>query len=110
MFFVLFHFMRFFYSMQKYSQHVPLFLVLLFIKVSPLNSKVSDNVFDKMPVILPMIINAPPEIPVVILNGSNEMYICNISKSRIDFIVNLVNSNNADIFDQLESFDGYGEL
>ncbi len=67
-------------------------------------TEVSGSVFDQMPTILPIPPNAPPEIPVVILNSGDHTCTCNISKSRIDFIINFQNSNNEDISKQLESF------
>ncbi|MEK4283213.1 hypothetical protein [Ureibacillus sp. FSL K6-0165] len=51
------------------------------------------NIFDKMPTVLPIPPNAPPDIPNVIMESSNGVYVCNISKTRIDFIVNCLSIN-----------------
>ena len=55
-------------------------------------SEVSGNIFDQMPTIIPVPVTAPPEIPVVILKSGDGTYTCNISKVRIDFVVNFQNS------------------
>lgn len=67
-------------------------------------SEVSDNIFNQMPTILPIPIEAPPEIPVVIMNSEDNLYTCNIAKSRIDFIANLSNYSDQSINDQLDNF------
>ena len=46
------------------------------------------NLFDAMPQILPIPIEAPAEIPRVHMRSENGRYNCNIACSRIDFIVN----------------------
>ena len=66
-------------------------------------SEISDNIFDQMPIILPVPQDAPAEIPVVMLNSSDGKYSCNIARSRIDFVLNNMNSNN-DILDDLIGF------
>jgi hypothetical protein len=45
------------------------------------------DVFDEMPVILPIPEDAPPEIPSVILKSSDGTYTCNIARSRIDILL-----------------------
>ena len=45
-----------------------------------------NTLFDLMPTQIPIPNNAPLDIPLMILNSSNNLYSCNISKSRIDFI------------------------
>lgn len=66
-------------------------------------SEISDDIFNQMPIILPLPQDAPIEIPVVMLNSSDGRYNCNIAKSRIDFILNNINSNN-DILIDLNEF------
>jgi hypothetical protein len=62
-----------------------------------------DGIFDEMPTILPIPADAPPEIPSVIMRSSSGIYGCNISKTRIDFIVNYINSGDS-MSVQLEKF------
>lgn len=57
----------------------------------PKIESVFDELFDQIPTILPIPPDAPAEIPVVILNSGDNKYACNISRSRIDFIVNTSN-------------------
>jgi len=66
-------------------------------------SEISDDIFNQMPIILPVPEDAPIEIPIVMLNSSDGRYSCNIAKSRIDFILNNINSNN-DILIDLNEF------
>lgn len=44
------------------------------------------------PTILPIPNDAPPEIPRIILSSPDKIFICNISPLRVDFIINLNNS------------------
>lgn len=46
------------------------------------------NLFDAMPQILPIPLDAPAEIPRVQMRSENMKYNCNISISRVDFILN----------------------
>jgi hypothetical protein len=62
-----------------------------------------DGVFDQIPTILPIPSDAPPEIPRVNMVSSNGVYLCNIAKNRIDFIVNYMNSGNS-VTVNLENF------
>ena len=41
-----------------------------------------NTLFDLMPTQIPIPNNAPLDIPLMILNSSNNLYSCNISKSR----------------------------
>lgn len=50
-----------------------------------------ENVFDQMPNIIPLPSDAPPEIPRVVMNSSDRIFTCNISKLRADFIGNFSN-------------------
>jgi len=54
------------------------------------------NLFDGMPQIIPLPMQAPSEIPRVILNSSNARYSCTIAASRIDLIFNEVGASEAD--------------
>lgn len=47
-----------------------------------------NGIFDQMPTIIPVPSDAPPEIPLVMMNSKNGKYNCNIARSRIDFTVN----------------------
>lgn len=66
-------------------------------------SEISDDIFNQMPIILPIPPDAPIEIPIVMLNSCDGRYSCNIAKSRIDFILNNTNSNK-DILSDLNEF------
>lgn len=57
----------------------------------PMINESMAHLFDQMPTIIPIPNGAPPEIPSVILKSSDEIYVCNISRSRIDLIMNLGN-------------------
>lgn len=61
-------------------------------------SKIDDaleDLFDQMPTIVPLPDEAPPEIPRVTMQSSDGVYICNISKNRIDFVMNCIGSRNS---------------
>ncbi|RUM92811.1 MAG: hypothetical protein DSZ27_02170 [Thiomicrospira sp.] len=45
------------------------------------------NIFDSIPQTMPIPDSAPPEIPVQVLKSSDDKYTCNLSRSRIDFIL-----------------------
>jgi hypothetical protein len=74
---------------------IQLQLALFFAENEPrpdkLGQKITDtslgDVFNQMPIIMPIPLDAPPEIPVVILRSMSDVYSCNISRSRIDFFV-----------------------
>jgi hypothetical protein len=55
--------------------------------VSKINEAV-DNLFDGDPTMLPLPIDAPPEIPRIQLKDSKPMYSLNFSPTRIDFFYN----------------------
>lgn len=57
------------------------------------------NIFDGMPQILPIPQELPADVPVMVLRSNDNQYTCNISRSRIDFIVNRTNGekSNADL-------------
>lgn len=66
------------------------------IEFSSLNSDML-NIFDAMPQMIPLPRELPPEIPMMILTSSNGEYICNISRNRVDFILqrtSVLKSNN----------------
>lgn len=58
----------------------------------PINSDMG-NLFDEMPQIIPIPMDAPHDIPRVQLHSGDNRYHCNIAASRIDFIYN---GNNED--------------
>jgi hypothetical protein len=53
------------------------------------------NIFDGMPQIIPIPKELPPEIPVMVLRSNNNEYTCNISRSRIDFILNRIDDDKS---------------
>lgn len=55
--------------------------------ITPINLDMG-NLFNAMPHIMPLPIDAPYEIPRVLLRSEDNQYNCNISLSRIDFILN----------------------
>lgn len=57
------------------------------------------NIFDAMPQMIPVPRELPPEVPVMILSSEKKDYTCNISRSRIDFILSRVDANktNSDL-------------
>lgn len=59
------------------------------IHYGPINSDMG-NLFDGMPQIIPLPLEAPHEIPRVTLRSGNDRYNCNIAASRIDLIFNEV--------------------
>ena len=54
-----------------------------------------EDLFDQMPNMLPLPPDAPAEIPRVTMQSTDEMYVCNISKNRIDFIGHYINSGSS---------------
>jgi hypothetical protein len=57
------------------------------IHYNPINNDMG-NLFDGMPQIIPLPLEAPHEIPRVTLRSGNDRYNCNIAASRIDLIFN----------------------
>lgn len=57
------------------------------------------NIFDAMPQMIPVPRELPPEVPVVILTSEEKEYTCNISRSRIDFVLQRTNDekSNSDL-------------
>ena len=57
------------------------------------------NVFDGIPQSIPVPRELPAEVPILVLRSENNEYTCNISRSRIDFIISRVNDTktNADM-------------
>lgn len=53
------------------------------------------NIFDAMPQIIPVPREVSPEIPVVVLRSENNEYVCNIARSRIDFILQRIDDNKS---------------
>ncbi|EHW0638006.1 hypothetical protein L3I77_004349 [Vibrio vulnificus] len=53
------------------------------------------NLFDAMPQVIPMPVDAPLDIPRVQLRSENNRYNCNIAPSRVDFIINGNGSNES---------------
>lgn len=56
-------------------------------------NEATGNLFDGIPQILDIPMEAPMEIPVVLLKSETGIYLCNISRGRIDFIYNDNNLN-----------------
>lgn len=80
------------YYMQIQSLQIALFFKELLnerpdLKFRSLSEKFS-YIFDNMPTQFPIPLNAPSEIPFMMLTSRNNLNSCNISKSRIDFITN----------------------
>lgn len=50
------------------------------------------NLFDRMPQIIPMPAEVPPEIPRVSATNSSDTYLMNVSLNRFDFTVNVADS------------------
>jgi hypothetical protein len=57
------------------------------------------NAFDAMPQMIPVPRELPTEVPVMVLSSSKKDYVCNISRSRIDFIINRIDDakSNSDL-------------
>jgi len=68
------------------------------IEFGNLNSEML-NIFDAMPQMIPIPPELPPEVPVIILSSEKKEYACNISRSRIDFILQRISDHksNGDI-------------
>lgn len=64
------------------------------VEFSSLNSEML-NIFDAIPQIIPVPRELPPEVPVVILTSEKGEYVCNISRSRLDFHLQRVDGNKS---------------
>lgn len=53
------------------------------------------NIFDAMPQMIPVPRELPTEVPIVILTSEKKEYTCNISRSRVDFILQRVNDDKS---------------
>lgn len=62
------------------------------------------NAFDAMPQMIPTPRELPPEIPVMVLKSTNGGYSCNVSRSRIDFILSRVDDDKSNT-DMLKDFN-----
>lgn len=83
-----------------------LFFKFLENRPDKLISKVDEifkNVFDQMPNIMKLPSDAPADIPRVIMQSSDNVYLCNISKKRIGIVKHLENSDS-EIGEHLEKF------
>jgi hypothetical protein len=56
------------------------------IEFSSLNADML-NIFDAMPQMIPVPRELPPEVPVVVLTSEKKEYTCNLSRSRVDFVL-----------------------
>jgi len=74
------------------------------IEFKELNSEML-NVFDAMPKMIPTPRELPSDVPVMMLKSSDDSYICNISRSRVDFILvrNNDEKSNADLLKDFNS-------
>lgn len=70
--------------------------------ISKVDAAMGD-LFDQMPNMMPLPQEAPPEIPRVTMQSSDGIYICNISKNRIDFIGHYITSGSS-VATNLEDF------
>ena len=70
--------------------------------ISKVDAAMGD-LFDQMPNMMPLPQEAPPEIPRVTMRSSDGIYVCNISKNRIDFIGNYITSGSS-VATNLEDF------
>ena len=59
--------------------------------------KATDEVFDGEPAILPIPVNAPPEIPRIVVRSKDKKFICNTSVNRVDLIFNPKNDTERDL-------------
>jgi hypothetical protein len=62
------------------------------------------NAFDAMPQMIPVPRELPTEVPVMVLSSSKKDYVCNISRSRIDFIINRIDDTKSNL-DLLKDFN-----
>lgn len=53
------------------------------------------NIFDAIPQIIPLPKELPPDVPMIIHRSENNEYVCNISRVRIDVIVQRTNQEKA---------------
>lgn len=73
------------------------------IEFSDLNSKML-NLFDAIPRILPIPRELPVDVPIVVLASENNAFTCNISRSRIDFILTRISDEKSNT-DMLKDFN-----
>ena len=73
------------------------------LEFATLNSEML-NIFDAMPQMIPVPRELPPEVPVMILSSEKKEYTCNISRSRIDFILQRTNDEKSNL-DLLKDFN-----
>lgn len=73
------------------------------LEFSTLNSEML-NIFDAMPQMIPVPRELPPEVPVMVLSSERKEYTCNISRSRIDFILQRINDEKSNL-DLLKDFN-----
>lgn len=90
------------------QMQLALFFKDLELRPDRLGSKVDSSldIFDMMPTNIPVPPDAPSEMPVTIMSSSNGKFNCNISRSRLNFIINFGNSDDA-LTPQVESFFSY---
>ena len=73
------------------------------LEFSTLNSEML-NIFDAMPQMIPVPRELPPEVPVMVLSSERKEYTCNISRSRIDFILQRISDEKSNL-DLLKDFN-----
>ena len=73
------------------------------LEFSDLNS-IMLNAFDGMPQIIPLPPQVPVEVPVMVLQSSKQNYVCQISRTRLDFMVNRIEEVKANS-DLLKDFN-----
>lgn len=73
------------------------------IEFGDLNSSLL-NIFDAMPQMIPIPRELPADVPLFILRSESNVYTCNISRSRIDFVLSRVNEDKSNT-DLLKDFN-----
>lgn len=73
--------------------------------LNEINAKLS-NIFDAMPMILNLPEDIPDEIPVVQAKSNNGKYILNITRKRVDFIVNIEYQQEGNPIDVCKKMEG----
>ena len=63
-----------------------------------------ENVFDAMPNIINLPLNAPPDIPVAQTKSSDEVYALNVSRNRIDLMISPQYETQENPFDEIKKF------
>ena len=56
------------------------------IRFKDINAEVF-NIFDAIPQIIPVPLELPSDVPIIILRSNTNKYVCNISRARLDFIL-----------------------